>query len=186
MTELSALWLPIVLSAVFVFVVSSILHMATPWHRNDFPALPDEAAFRAAVGPLGIPPGDYLVPRAASPAEMRSPEFAERLSQGPVVLLTVMPNGPWTMGSNLVMWFLYSLVVSLFAGYVASRALPPGAEYMAVFRFAATTAFLGYSAALWQMSIWWKRAWSLTAKSTVDGLLYALVTAGAFGWLWPA
>lgn len=186
MTELSALWLPILLSAVFVFVVSSIIHMATPWHRNDYPRLPGEDAFRATVGPLAIPPGDYMVPRASSTEEMKSPEFAAKLREGPVVVMTVLPNGEWTMGQNLVNWFLYSLVVSLFAGYVAAGALPPGAEYLSVFRFAGTVAFVGYALALWQMSIWYKRAWSLTVKATIDGLIYALVTAGVFGWLWPS
>ena len=36
MEFLSALWLPILLSAVFVFIVSSIIHMATPLHKGDF------------------------------------------------------------------------------------------------------------------------------------------------------
>ncbi|HEX7420299.1 MAG TPA: hypothetical protein VF505_10460 [Thermoanaerobaculia bacterium] len=37
MTALTALWLPILLSALFVFIVSSIIHMAPLWHKNDFP-----------------------------------------------------------------------------------------------------------------------------------------------------
>lgn len=40
--------------------------------------------------------------------------------------------------------------------------------------------------ALLQNSIWYKRKWSSTLKSMADGLVYALVTAGTFGWLWPA
>ena len=107
------------------------------------------------------------------------------MKQGPVMLLTVMPNGPMQMGRNLVLWFLYSGVVGLFAAYVAGRALPAGAEYLRVFRFAGATAFVGYTVALWQMSIWYHRAWSATIKATVDGLIYALLTAGTFGWLWP-
>ena len=57
--------------------------------------------------------------------------------------------------------------------------------YLRVFRFAGATAFIGYAVALWQMSIWYRRAWSTTIKATVDGLIYALLTAGTFGWLWP-
>ena len=101
------------------------------------------------------------------------------------MVLTVMPNGPGSMGTNLALWFLYSAVVGLFAAYVAGRALPAGASYLRVFRFAGVTAFTGYSVALWQMSIWYHRAWSTTIKTTVDGLIYALLTAGTFGWLWP-
>jgi hypothetical protein len=185
MVSLTALWLPILLSAVIVFVASSIIHMASPWHKNDYPRVPNEEGLRAALRPLAIPPGDYMVPRPVSREELRDPKFLEKVNEGPNLILTVMPNGPWSMGRNLVLWFLYAVVVSLFAAYVASRALPRGAEYMQVFRFAGTTSFLGYAGALWQMSIWYHRAWSTTVKATVDGLIYALLTAGTFGWLWP-
>jgi hypothetical protein len=185
MTGLSVLWLPILLSSVVVFILSSIIHMALPWHKGDYRRVPDEDRFRDAIGPMAIPPGDYMVPRASSMKEMRSPGFVEKMTKGPVLMLTVMPNGPASMASSLVLWFLYSAVVGLFAAYIAGRALPAGAPYLSVFRFAGATAFLGYSAALWQMSIWYRRPWSTTIKTTVDGLIYALFTAGVFGWLWP-
>jgi hypothetical protein len=185
MTGLQALWLPILLSSVLVFVVSSIIHMVLPWHKNDFPKMPREDEALDALRPLAIPPGSYMVPRSSSMQEMRSPAFIEKVKKGPVMVLTVMPNGPMSMGRNLIMWFLYSAVVGIFAAYVAGRALPVGAHYLRVFRFAGVTAFLGYSLALWQMSIWYRRAWSLTIKATIDGLVYALLTAGMFGWLWP-
>jgi hypothetical protein len=126
-----------------------------------------------------------MVPRASDSQELRSPEFAEKLKKGPVMILTVLPSGPFSMGRNLVLWFLYSVVVGLLAAYVAGRALPVGTDYLHVFRFAGTTAFIGYSVALWQMSIWYRRTWSTTIKASVDGLVYALLTAGVFGWLWP-
>jgi hypothetical protein len=91
----------------------------------------------------------------------------------------------WNMGSTLGLWFLYSVVVGFFAAYIASRALPVGAHYLQVFRFVGASAFMGYSFALWQQSIWYGRSWATTFKSTVDGLLYALLSAGVFGWLWP-
>lgn len=185
MTGLDALWLPILLSSVIVFAVSSLIHMVLPWHKSDYPRVPNEDQLRAALRPLAIPPGDYMVPRPSSTQEMRSPEFVEKVRTGPNLILTVIPTGPWSMGRNLTMWFAYAVVVSLFAAYVAGRALPPGATYLAVFRFAGVTAFIGYAVALWQMSIWYRRAWSTTIKATVDGLIYALLTAGTFGWLWP-
>ena len=73
MTPLTSLWLPIVLSAVLVFVASSLVHMLLGWHKGDYPSLPDEKRFADAVRPLAIPPGDYMVPRPGSMAEMRSP-----------------------------------------------------------------------------------------------------------------
>ena len=100
-------------------------------------------------------------------------------------MMTVMENGPMKMGMSLFMWFLYSIVVGIFAAYVAGRALGPDAHYLAVFRFTGVTAFVGYTLALWQNSIWFNRKLSTTIKNTIDGLIYALFTAGVFGWLWP-
>jgi len=185
MTELSALWLPILLSSVIVFVASSIIHMALPWHKGDYAKAPNEAKLMDAVRPLNIPPGDYMVPRPSSMKDMRSPEFLDKVNKGPVIVMTVMPNGMTSMGRNLTLWFVYSALVGLFSAYIAGRALPVGAGYRSVFRFAGAAAFLGYSVALWQMSIWYRRAWSTTIKATIDGLIYALLTAGTFGWLWP-
>ena len=77
---------------------------------------------------------------------MKSPEFAEKMKKGPVALLSVWPKGPVSMGMNLVMWFLYTAVMGLFAAYITGRALPIGSTYLHVFRFAGATTFLGYSA----------------------------------------
>jgi hypothetical protein len=185
MVSLTALWLPILLSAVVVFIVSSIVHMALPWHKNDYVKIPNEDAVRSALRPLNIPPGSYMVPRPSSQKEMGSPEFFEKMKTGPVLMLQVMPNKMTRMANNLVNWFVYLLVISFFAAYITSRALGIGANYLVVFRFVGTTAFMGYSLALWQMSIWYRRSVSVTMKSTIDGLVYACLTAGVFGWLWP-
>jgi hypothetical protein len=185
MVPLASLWIPILVSAVLVFVVSSVIHMLLPVHKNDFRKLPKEDEALEAMGKLGIEPGDYMFPLCSSMGEMKDPKFLAKMEKGPVGMMTVMPSGPPAMGASLAFWFLYSCVVGLFAAYVAGRALPAGAHYLAVFRFAGVTAFVGYSLALWQNTIWYKRsAWS-TVKSTIDGLVYALCTAGVFGWLWP-
>jgi len=185
MTGLHLLWLPILLSSVVVFAVSSLVHMVLPWHKNDYPKMPKEDEAMEALRPLAIPPGDYMVPRPSSRQALRSPEFLEKVNQGPVMVVTMMPNGMMSMGRSLTLWFVYLVVVSLFSAYVTGRALPAGAPFLQVFRFAGTTAFLGYALALWQMWIWYRRSVGITIKSTVDGLIYALLTAAIFGWLWP-
>jgi hypothetical protein len=185
MTSLLELWLPILVSAIFVFIASSIIHTVLPWHKGDYPKIPSEDKVMDSLRPLAIPPGDYMVPRCASQKDMKSPEFQEKLKKGPVMVVTVLPGNAFSMGRNLGLWFVYCLVVSIFAAYIAGRALPLGTPYLHVFRFAGATAFIGYSVALWQMSIWYRRAWSTTIKATIDGLLYAGLTAGTFGWLWP-
>jgi hypothetical protein len=185
MVPILSLWLPILLSAVFVFVVSSIIHMALPYHRSDYGKLPSEDEIMDSLRKFNIPPGDYMVPCSGGPEAMNSPEFKAKLNKGPVAIMTVMKNGPSNMGANLTQWFLYSIVIAIIAAYISGRALGPGATYLAVFRFAGATAFTGYALALWQDSIWYKRKWSTTLKNTFDGLLYGLVMAGTFGWLWP-
>lgn len=185
MEFLAVLWLPIVLSAVLVFVVSSIIHMVLPYHKSDFAKLPDEEAVRAALQPLDLPPGEYSIPFAGYSGAMGSEEFKTKLEQGPVAFMTVMKNGAYNMGSSLIQWFIYSIVVSIFAAYVAYNAIGPSDTYLEVFQFSGAVAFTGYALALAQNSIWYNRKWTTTLKSVFDGLIYALLTAGMFGWLWP-
>jgi hypothetical protein len=185
MTGLTALWLPILVSAVIIFVASSIIHMLLPWHKSDYAIMPNEAQVGDALRPFAIPPGDYLMPRPKKREDLKSPEFAARVKQGPNLVVTILPNEPWSMGRNLGLWFVYCLVVSIFAAVVVTIALPGGYEHRTVFHLACLTAFIGYSLALWQMTIWFRRSWSVTIKATVDGLIYAVLTAATFVWLWP-
>lgn len=186
MVPLSMLWMPILLSAVFVFVASFVMHMVLMYHQSDYRAMPSENEVMEALRKFGIPPGDYVMPHVARPKDMASPAFKEKRARGPVMFATVMPTGPASMGPQLVQWFIFAVFVSVLAAYIAGRALPPGSEYLEVFRFAGTTAFIGYGIALWQNSIWFRRSWSSTVKSNIDALIYGLLTAGCFGWLWPA
>jgi hypothetical protein len=185
LTPLSALWLPIVVSALAVFVASSLIHMVSPWHRSDYPRLGMERQVLDALRPLNVPPGDYMMPRPESRAELRAPEFIERMKAGPVVMMTVLPNGPIPMGPTLGLWFLYLLVVSTLAAIVTGLAVRPGGDLHEVIHTTALVSFTGYAMALWQMSIWYRRAWKTTLKATVDGVIYAALTAGIFAWLWP-
>lgn len=185
MVSIISLWLPILLSAVMVFIISSFIHMVLPYHRTDFRKVESEDEVMEALRKFNIPPGDYVIPCAGTPQEMKNPEFIEKMTKGPVVFMTVIKSGPPSMTGNLIQWFIYSILVGIFAAYIAGRALGPGAGYLEVFRFAGTTAFIGYSLALLQNSIWYKRNWVATLKSVFDGLIYGLFTAGTFGWLWP-
>ncbi len=185
MISMTELLLPVLLSAVVVFVVSSVIHMLSPWHKGDYPRLANEEAVLDALRPLAIPPGDYLMPRPQRRADLSSPEFLERMKRGPVVLMTVMPSGPVSMGRNLVGWLIYLVIVIALAAHLASRSLPRGAESHHVFHFMALVTFAGLALALWQMTIWYRRSLSITLKATVDGFIYAVLTGLVFAWLWP-
>lgn len=183
MVPLMSLLVPIVLAAILVFVASSVIHMLLPYHRTDFAPLPDENAVAAVL--RTVPPGDYAMPYAGSMAAMKEPAFQERMKTGPIAFMTVQPGGPSRMGNALAWWFVYCLVVSIFAAYVTGRAASGADEYFSVFRFASVTAFLGYGMAQWQSHIWYRQKLSTVVKNNIDALVYALLTGGAFAGFWP-
>ncbi len=185
MIAIPFLWMPILISAVLVFLVSSILHMVLKYHQKDYRQLPKEDATLASLREAGLTPGMYHFPHCATPKEMGEPEMVEKCTRGPVGVLTIFPNGPMKMGKYLVLWFLYAVLVSVLVAYLAGRTLSSGTDYMAVFRFAGTVAFMAYGIGPIVDSIWKGVPWSGTVKNVFDGLVYSLVTAGAFGWLWP-
>jgi hypothetical protein len=148
-------------------------------------ALPNESDALDGLRKANIPPGDYVFPYAGSMEAMKSPEYVEKFARGPVGYVTFRPAGSMSMTGSLIQWFLYSILVSFFSAYIAGVALAPGAEYLRVFQLVGASAFMGYSLALMQGAIWYKRNWGATFRSMIDGLVYALLTAGTLGWLWP-
>jgi hypothetical protein len=185
MVSIPELWLPILVATVLVFVASNLVWMVLPHHKSDARRLPDETTGLDVLGKQGLKPGLYRFPWASSMAEMKDPVFVEKLNKGPVGLLTVVPSGAFNMGRAMGLWISYLVGVGLCVAYLTGRVLAPGAHYLEVFRVAGTVAFLTYSGAQLPHAIWWGKPLSVVGKEVLDGLLYGLLTAGAFGWLWP-
>jgi len=184
MVALTALWLPILLSAVIVFIASSIMHMVLPYHRSDYKQLPDEDKLTGTLRVAALSPGLYIFPFCTH-KDMKSPAAQERFKQGPVGMMTIRPSGPPAMGKYLVAWFLYCLIVSFFVAYLTGHTVAPGTLYLAVFRVAGTAAFMSFGVGSLVNSVWKGQPWGMTIKEVVDGLVYSLLLAGTFGWLWP-
>jgi hypothetical protein len=185
MVSLTALWLPILLSAVVVFIASSVIHMFLTYHQTDFRKLANEDEIRAAFRSADNAPGVYMFPAPDNPKEMHSEEMKNKFREGPNGFVTVHPPGWPNMGKALPLWFVYCVGIGVMTAYVTGRTMPPGEEYLTVFRVAGTVAFLSYSGAHMADSIWVGAPWSNTLKSVFDGLVYGLLTGGVFGWLWP-
>lgn len=185
MIDVTVLWLPILVSTVLVFLASSVIHMVTPWHKGDYRRLANEDGVMQALRPFGLVPGDYMVPRPSSMDEMQSPAFLEKAEKGPKVVMTVLPNGPMTMTKNLAGWFVYLLVIAIIVGGLAALVFRRGADGHDVFHVTLIASALGYSAALWQMTVWYNRSMGTTLRSTIDGLIYAAITAGTYAYFWP-
>ncbi len=186
MVSIISLWLPIILSAVVVFIISSVIHMAMPYHKSDFKKIPLEDQVRSDLSKSKVPAGEYMFPFCTDSKERNSQEFKDKMKNGPVGILNIFPSGDFGMGSSLAMWFVYCLIIGIFAAYITGHALPPSSNYLSVFRFIGAVSFTGYSLALMQNSIWYKKSWSTTIKFMFDGLIYSLLTGGIFGWLWPS
>jgi hypothetical protein len=181
----SGLWLPIFLSAIFVFVVSSILHIIVPMHKRDYKKLAGEDMVLKEMRAQGVTPGEYMFPFAAM-KEMNSPDVIKKFNDGPVGIMTVLPNGKPRMGKHLVLWFLYLVFVNIFVAYATALGLARGTEYILVFRVTGAIAVLAYVASPLYEYIWKGQRCGTTFRFVVDGVIYGLVTAGTFGWLWPA
>jgi hypothetical protein len=185
MVSLGQLWLPIVLSAVVVFIVSSLLHMVLTYHNADYKPLANEDEVRAVIRKGGATQGQYVIPHCPDMSKMGSPEMVQKFVEGPNGLLILRKAGKPNLGPMLAQWFVYSLLISLAAAVLATHMVSLHAGHSFLFHVIAYIAFIGYAGALPQSAIWRGEPWPATVKAIVDGLIYALVTAETFVLLWP-
>jgi hypothetical protein len=186
--SLGALWLPTLLSAVLVFVGSSVIWMFFKWHDGDWKRLGQEGDLQEALRKVGVTKGQYLFPHM----DMKAPDkaaakaaWAERYAKGPVGVVLVGTPGAMSMGKMLAQVFVLYLVVSFFVAYIASHALMQGAPYLKVFQVVGATTFVAYGAGSFMDSIWFCKSWRSTWLYVLDALIFCGLTAGTFGWLWP-
>lgn len=181
MVSLMALWLPILIASVLVFIASNILWMLLPFHRSDYKTLPDDKALIAAIG--SAPSGQYLFPYVDW--KTVTPEQKDALQQQAGGLLLLRNPNRFNFGPKLFQYFLFIVVIEIIVAYITGRTRPAGTHYLEVFRIAGAAALLGFGFSSVPDSIWYGKPWSNTFKQLVDALVYALLTAGVFGWLWP-
>ncbi|GAA0723884.1 hypothetical protein [Dokdonella soli] len=186
MVSLVQLWLPILLSTVLVFIASSILHMVLKfWHTPDCSGFSNEADVAAAIRKGGASAGMYMIPYC-KPDAMKDPAMQEKFKQGPVGIVFLRAPGPANMGAYLGQWFVYCLLVSLFAALIGTHVMAAGMPYQHVFRVVGVIAFMAYGLGSVPNAIWWGHPWGSEVKHIIDGVIYALITAATFAWLWPA
>lgn len=175
------LWMPILASAVAVWIASATIWMALPWHKTDYGKTTDEDAVRAAL--KGQSPGLYSVPHCIDQKALQEPGMKEKFDEGPIAYISVLPDGMPSMGKNVGLSFVLNILVGVICAYMVSRTVAPGADYLSVFRVAGTVAFVAYGIAYFQETIWFGRPLSVTLKNLLDALIYGLLTGGVFGWL---
>jgi hypothetical protein len=184
MDLLLQLWLPIIVSAVVVFVASFLVWVVLPHHKRDVKALPDEKALTDHLQQLNLAPGVYLWPNCAG-ADPKSEEFKGRCEAGPWGSLNIRGSKP-KFELNLVLVFVFYLVVSVFVGYITMHARPAGSAFSPVFQVAGATAILGYCAGSIPGAIFFGKPGRFVVTELIDNLAYGLLTGIVFAWLWPA
>ena len=183
--SLVQLWLPILLSAVCVFAASSLIHMVVKWHASDYNPLSNEDEVRTVIRKGSPTPGQYVLPHCSDMKDMGKPEMLQKYTDGPVGFLVIVRSGVPAMGALLAKWFAFTVLVAFVAAYLTSRTLAPGTHYLQVFRVVGTVSFLAYGFGAIPNAIWMGKPWSSAVKDLADALIYGLLSAGVFGWLWP-
>ena len=186
MNALLSLWLPILLSAVVVFVISSVIHMVLKWHASDYGSLANEDAVRDAIRAGNPKPGRYVMPHCKDMKDMAGEAMLKKYREGPVGHVTLLPNGAPNMGKYLGIWFLWSLAIAVVAALLVSRVY--GVDHTPVrgaAKLAGAVTFIAHGFGTVTESIWMGRPWKASAINLLDAALYALGTWAVFLWLWP-
>ncbi|MSU24070.1 MAG: hypothetical protein EXS32_09655 [Opitutus sp.] len=186
MNALLALWLPILLSAVVVFVISSLVHMVFEWHAGDYSGLANEDAVRAAIRAGNPAPGRYVMPHCDDMKDMGSEAMLQKYRDGPVGHFTLGPNGAPNMGKHLGSWFVWTLIVATVAAFLAVRLLGlDHAHARGAAKLVGAVTFIAHGFGTVTESIWMMRPWSSSGKYLLDAALYAVGSGLVFLWLWP-
>ena len=186
MEAITQLWMPILVTAVLIFVASSVIHMVIQWHKGDYKPLANEDDVRAVIRAPSPGPGLYVIPYCSDMKEMGGEAMKQKFREGPVALLTIRNNGDMNMGKTLLMWFVYSLVVAAIAGCLTMGAFTAGRDFAhKAGHLAGMISFLTYFGGSVQMGIWMGKPWSSVARDLVDCLVYGVISALVFMWLWP-
>lgn len=186
MNTLLALWLPILLSAVVVFVISCLVHMVLKWHASDYNGFANENDVRAAINAGKPTSGRYVIPFCKDMKEMGSADMQQKYREGPVGHIMLGATGMPSIGKFMSQWFVWVLVVSTVSAYLAARlcGLDHSHAHIAAKLVGAVT-FIAHGFGTVTESIWGLRPWSSSIKYLLDAALYGLGAGLVILWLWP-
>jgi hypothetical protein len=183
--SLLELWLPILLASLFCWITSALFHMLIKHHNADYKKIDSEDKVADVLREANLAPGLYHLPYCADMKEMANEDMQKKFENGPIAMISVFENGMPAMGKLLIQQFLFFLVACILVAYVASFSLIPSAADMSVFRLVLVVSFLTFGWGLVPYSIWYGHPWSNCIRYLIDAIIYGLVTAVTFVWLWP-
>ncbi|MGH8049552.1 MAG: hypothetical protein ACREPB_02720 [Arenimonas sp.] len=185
MHDLSQLWLPILLTAVFVFIASSLIHMVFKWHNSDYKKLNNEDEVGAAIRAGNHAPGQYVLPHCMDMKEMQNEAMIRKYNEGPIGFITLRKNGVPGMGQALMLWFVFTLLIAAAAALITLTSVGLQAHPHLAAHSVGTISLLAYCGGSIQQGIWMGRPWGSVMKDLLDGLIYASISAFTFMYFWP-
>jgi hypothetical protein len=186
MSGIFQLWLPILATGVLIFVASSLIHMVFKWHNSDYRPLGNEDEVRAAIRHGAPAPGQYLLPYCADVKDMQGTEMRKKYVEGPIAFLTVRANGVPTMAPALTQWFIYTVAIAAITGGIALQTYGLKGDPRHAAHLVGVMSLLAYAAGSVQMGIWMGKPWRSVGKDVLDGVIYGVISAFTFMWLWPS
>ena len=185
MDFIGQLWQPILLATFLCFVMSVLVWMVGPHHKKELKGPPNEDGIRDLLRQGNVEAGGYMFPFCDRSDKTAFAEAMKKFAEGPAGVMYVFPKGPMNMGKMMAQQVVFFLLVNVMLAVLGSRVGLDDQSYLHVFKVIGFVAFMTYAVGVAPESIWFARPWRSYLLGAVDGLLYALVTAGAFGWLWP-
>ncbi len=185
MHDLLQLWMPIVVTAVAVFIASSLIHMVFKWHNSDYRKLANEDAVRAAISAGSPAPGQYILPHCQDMKDLHGEEMQQKYRDGPIGFLTVRKNGPPSLGGSLLQWFVFNLALAVIAAAIALQTYGLHGEPHRAGHLVGMLSLLAYGGSSVQAGIWMGKPMGSVVKDMLDAFIYATVSALVFMWLWP-
>lgn len=181
MEFLLQLWLPILVTGVVLFFASFVAWMVLPHHQGDFSPIPQEDKWMDAVRSMNLPAGSYMFPYMTH-AEAKDPEKIAKYTAGPrgTAVVWDMPN----MGRNLLLTFVYFLLIALVTAYIAWEALQgQTVTFLKAFQIVGAIGVLTFASSGQLNAVWFpRRIWT----DFIDGIVYGVLMGLVFAILWPA
>ena len=186
MEFIDSLWLPILLSAVAVWIASIVLGLPFFHHKTDWIGLPkgQEDALASFLRTSDVRPGNYLFPDFRTREAMESERVKKALNDGPVGHLSLWPT-PLGMGGKMAATFVVYLIVNTLIAYLTRVAIPGPASFARVFQVAGAAGVLAYGFAHLPSAIWWGAYRRTIVANVIDGMIYGCITGAIFAWRWP-
>jgi len=183
--NISELWLAILLSGLFCWIASALIHMLIKYHNADYKQLKNQDEVSATLKSSSPAPALYSLPYCSDMKQMADESMQKKFNDGPVAMIFVLPNGMPAMGKLLALQILFFIVGAALIAYLSSMSIAAGSDSMLVFRSVFVASFLTYGWAQIPYSIWMGQPWSNCIRYLIDALIYAGITAVVFTWLWP-